>query len=40
MVLKPNNPTQIKKGTKQLAGYLEEIESVFGGGWSSILNTY
>ena len=27
--LKPNNPNQIRKGTKQLAGYLEEIETVF-----------
>lgn len=38
--LKPNNPNQIKKGTKQLAGYLEEIETVFGEGWSSVLDTY
>ena len=38
--LKPNNPNQIKKGTKQLAGYLEEIEIVFGKGWSSVLDTY
>ena len=33
--LKPNNPNQIRKGTKQLAGYLEEIETVFGKGYSS-----
>ncbi len=38
--LKPNNPNQIRKGTKQLAGYLEEIETVFGKGWSSVLDTY
>ena len=38
--LKPNNPNQISKGTKQLAGYLEEIETVFGSGWSSVLDTY
>ena len=38
--LKPNNPNQIRKGTKQLAGYLEEIEAVFGKGWSSVLDTY
>ena len=38
--LKPNNPIQIRKGTKQLAGYLEEIETVFGNGWSSVLDTY
>lgn len=34
--LKPNNPNQIRKGTKQLAGYLEEIEIVYGKGWSSV----
>ena len=38
--LKPNNPNQIRKGIKQLAGYLEEIETVFGKGWSSVLDTY
>ena len=38
--LKPNNPNQIRKGTKQLAGYLEEIETVYGKGWSSVLDTY
>lgn len=38
--LKPNNPNQIRKGTKQLAGYLEEIETVFGKGWFSVLDTY
>lgn len=38
--LKPNNPNQIRKGTKQLAGYLEEIESVLGEGWSAVLDTY
>jgi hypothetical protein len=38
--LKPNNPNQIRKGTRQLAGYLEEITSVFGEGWSSVLDTY
>jgi len=41
--LKPYNPAQMKKGTKQLAGYLNEIknnENIFGSGWSSILDTY
>ena len=38
--LKPNNPNQIRKGTKQLAGYLEEIETVYGKDWSSVLDTY
>lgn len=38
--LKPNNPNQIRKGTKQLEGYLEEIETVFGKGWSSVLDIY
>ncbi|MSS38721.1 hypothetical protein [Clostridium porci] len=38
--LKPHNPNQINKGTKQLAGYLQEIETVFGEGWSTVLDTY
>ncbi|WP_297183913.1 hypothetical protein, partial [uncultured Phocaeicola sp.] len=40
--LKPNNPTQRKKGEKQLAGYLEEIERVRNekGQWKKVLDTY
>ena len=38
--LKPNNPNQIKKGTKQLENYLKEIEEKFGKGWKGILDTY
>ena len=38
--LKPNNPNQIKKGTKQLQNYLDEISEIFGDGWTSVLDTY
>ena len=38
--LKPHNPNQIRNGKKQLQKYLEEIESVFGKGWTSVLDTY
>ena len=38
--LKPYNPRQIKIGTKQLEGYLKEIEEVFGDGWTTVLDTY
>ena len=38
--LKPYNPKQILAGAKQLSGYLNEVEQVFGEGWSSILDTY
>ena len=35
-----DNPAQIRKGKKQLQGYVEELEKVYGGKWSSILDTY
>ncbi len=38
--LKPNNPTQIAKGQKQLAGYKAEVEQEFGGEWTTVLDTY
>ena len=38
--LKPYNPNQIKKGNKQLEGYLREVESLFGVGWTTVLDTY
>ena len=38
--LKPYNPNQIENGTKQLEGYLEEVESLFGPGWTTVLDTY
>jgi len=34
--LKPNNPTQILVGTKQLTDYLKEL----GDGWKGVLDTY
>jgi len=38
--LKPNNPTQIKKGTVQLQNYLKEIQQIYGDGWTTVLDTY
>ena len=38
--LKPFNPNQVEKGVKQLQNYLKEIESVFGDGWKTVLDTY
>jgi hypothetical protein len=38
--LKPNNPRAIKLGQQQLAKYLREVESLFGTGWQTILDTY
>lgn len=38
--LKPNNLNQIKLGTQQLQGYLDEVESLFGKGWKTVLDTY
>lgn len=38
--LKPNNHTQIKKGTVQLQNYLKEIQQIYGDGWTTVLDTY
>ena len=38
--LKPYNPKQINCGNKQLQNYVKEIETVYGPGWTSILDTY
>ncbi|MFZ5351083.1 MAG: peptidoglycan-binding protein, partial [Bacillota bacterium] len=38
--LKPYNPNGIKSGTKQLDGYLKEVESIYGDGWKTVLDTY
>lgn len=38
--LKPNNPTQIQAGKTQLQGYLNEVESIYGKGWHTVLDTY
>jgi RHS repeat-associated protein len=37
---KPNNPRAIAEGTKQLQGYLQEVESLYGKGWKTVLDTY
>lgn len=40
--LKPNNPNQIKKGTKQLEKYIDEVNREYPqhGPWEGILDTY
>lgn len=38
--LKPNNPRAIRRGERQVKGYLEELQSLFGGNWSSAVDTY
>ena len=38
--LKPYNPNGIKSGIKQLDGYLKEVESIYGGGGKTVLDTY
>ena len=38
--LKPNNPRQIRAGYKQLNGYLQEVESIYGSGWKTVLDLY
>jgi len=44
--LKPNNSTQIRNGTKQLQGYLDEITDLgkidpdWAGEWTTVLDTY
>jgi len=38
--LKPNNPEAIKKGTKQVEGYKQELQQQEGGEWKSQVDTY
>jgi|GEM_PF-1152025 len=38
--LKPNNPRQINAGHKQLDRYLQEVESIYGPGWKTVLDVY
>ncbi|MEI7728029.1 MAG: RHS repeat-associated core domain-containing protein [Verrucomicrobiota bacterium] len=38
--LKPNNPRAIQRGERQLEGYLQELEEVFGGNWKGSVDTY
>lgn len=38
--LKPNNPRQIKNGTRQLENYRKELVEEFGDGWTTVLDTY
>ncbi|MGQ7484667.1 hypothetical protein ACTGWQ_08330 [Streptococcus suis] len=38
--LKPNNKNQIRKGDKQLQGYIDELISETGEQWTGVLDTY
>ncbi|WP_269088688.1 hypothetical protein [Streptococcus suis] len=38
--LKPNNKNQIRKGDKQLQGYIDELISETGEQWIGVLGTY
>lgn len=38
--LKPYNPRGINAGNNQLSGYKNEIESIFGPGWNTLLDLY
>ncbi len=38
--LKPNNPRAIKQGYKQLEMYQQEVESIYGKGFKTVLDTY
>ena len=37
---KPNTPSGLTKGIKQVDGYRQELESTYGGTWTSIIETY
>lgn len=38
--LKPNNARALKEGANQLARYLDEVESIYGKGFKTVLDTY
>ena len=38
--LKPNNPRAIARGKRQVQQYLNELQSLFGGTWTSFVDTY
>ena len=38
--LKPDNPRAIAKGIKQVEGYRKELESIYGGKWTAVVDTY
>ena len=38
--LKPDNPRAVKNGTKQLQGYVDEANKVYGPGHKGVLKTY
>ena len=38
--LKPNNQRAVKRGTKQVEGYAEQLEKQFEEGWKTVVDTY
>jgi len=38
--LKPNNPKAIGRGQRQLQRYIDELNEVYGGGWTGRVVTY
>lgn len=38
--LKPDNPKAISRRQKQVEAYRKELESLFGGNWTSFVDTY
>ena len=38
--LKPNTPTGIDKGLRQLRRYQRELQDVYGGDWTTFLDLY
>lgn len=38
--LKPSNPKAVQKGRRQVKQYLEELQEVYGGKWTSSVETY
>ena len=35
-----STPRAIKKGIKQVEGYRKELESIYGGKWTAVVDTY
>ena len=38
--LKPNNPSAIARGQRQVEGYRQELQNVLGGIWKAVVETY
>jgi len=38
--LKPNNPSAMRRGERQVEGYRKELEQVTGEKWTGVVETY